>query len=105
MTLPVRLDLHPVSALCVRLVVRRGTTVLATLGTWSPAQGWDLTAAGCAAPRVLRVLPAVVARYAAGRGEAWQPEAARGPWLDYWDGNRMVPRFRADPFTTKRTGL
>lgn len=74
-TLPLRLDVERLSAVRARLVASRGTKVVAELGTWTPLRGWDLTAAGCAAPRLLRVLPAVMDRAAARHEERWLPEA------------------------------
>lgn len=84
--MPVRLYVEPHSAVRAHVVLRRGLRTLAVLGTWTPLHGWDLTAAGCQAALVARVLPAVLARQ--GVRAEWYPrgEAGAAPW----DGNKRV---------------
>ncbi len=76
----VRLWVRPQSSVLWHLVLHRGIKTLAILGTWTPQRGWDLTAAGCQAPRLLRVMPAVLARQS--MREDWFPrgEAGAAPW-------------------------
>ena len=86
-----RLRLHPVSAVVVRLVAIRGVKVAAALATWTPLRGWSFEAAGCAAARLQRVLPTVIARAERERGEAWRCEgAALG--LHRANGCRQMPK-------------